>query len=107
MVDVRSWTRGLVVLAAAALFFSLSPPEASAQQCSCDNPTTRICKQFCKKLTCLPGTTQPSFIQTKDCAPTKNVPAHQVERICCTGGTFVNPKVKCRNYPQCRRLSSS
>lgn len=102
----RSW-RGVVVSSLAAAFLLAAVPEVQSQTCNCDNPTTRICTQFCKRLSCLPGTSEPSFVQTKDCAPTKNVAAHQVQRICCTGGTFISPKVRCRNYPPCRKLSNS
>jgi hypothetical protein len=108
MVEVRSWTRGVVIAAAAAAFLALSAPTpASAQSCDCNNPATKVCTQFCKRLTCPQGTTEPSFIQTKDCAPTKKIAAHQVERICCTGGTLVKPRTKCKPYPRCDRLSSS
>lgn len=107
MIELRSWARGIFVSSLAAAFLFAAVPETEAQSCNCANPTTRVCKQFCKRLTCLPGTSAPSFIQTKDCAPTKNIPAHQVQRICCTGGSFVKPKVKCRNYPPCRKLSNS
>ena len=107
MVAMRVWAKGIGVGAAAVLLYLSAPAPASAQDCNCDNPTTRVCTQFCKRLECLPGTTQPSFIQTKDCAPKKNVPAHQVERICCTGGTVARPRIRCRNYPRCNVLSSS
>jgi len=95
---------GVCSVVAAAVLFSASPARAG---CDCDNPTTNLCERFCNKLKCPVNAGGPSFVQSKDCAPKKFVPAHRVQRVCCTGGTAAKPKVKCKPYPPCKRLSDS
>lgn len=113
----RRGTGALVTVLAALLFAILLAPAAARaedplpyQGCDCPGYPANaksiscFCRNVCRALTCPPGTSSPSFIESKSCPGGPGNPPHPVERTCCTGKTGAT---RCRPFPSCKKFSDS
>ena len=101
-----------IAMFAAVLLIGSSPAKA---QTGCEpacsgypansQSLTCACRAVCSRLICPAGSGAPTFIESKQCPPGPDSPAHTVSRICCTGTT--NGRTKCKPVPSCKTLSRS